>query len=50
MRSNIKKVFFFYLTLFSILISYILFLNFVESDKIKFNEHNPRLNEIQQNL
>ncbi len=46
MRSNIKKVFLFYLSLFSILILYILILNFVEANKIKLNPNNPRLEQI----
>lgn len=47
MRSNIKKVFFFYLFLFFVLIAYLLFFTFVQSEKIKGNSYNPRVKASQ---
>lgn len=49
MRSNIKKVFWFYLLLFLILIIYILFFSFFNSKKIIGNPYNPRVTKSQNN-
>lgn len=47
MRSNIKKVFWFYLFLFLILIIYILHFTFFDSKKIIGNPYNPRVKQSQ---
>lgn len=47
MRSNIKKVFWFYFILFLILIIYLLYFTFFESKKIIYSEYNPRIKYIE---
>ncbi|WP_317368611.1 penicillin-binding transpeptidase domain-containing protein [uncultured Tyzzerella sp.] len=49
MRSNIKKVFWFYFLLFFILIVYLLFFTFFKSDTIIGNPYNPRVKASQNN-
>ena len=49
MRSNIKKVFWFYFLLFSILIIYLLSFTFFKRDNIIGNPYNPRVKASQNN-